>query len=475
MRPDHDENEPLPSGPAQAQRFGFVEADWQALSDDEQHAFRHYGEWVIPHTGATVSEIVAMVSRNTDLRPSAVSIFIAWLEGERLKWCKSRNCPLVPRLKTAPPFQMSDDRWLWINSLRESRNLPWIHADQWERISENVRSSLAVGLLPPGAPLTANNAPKLEKAPTAGDADDDENVDYGDVDGHDDAHGGGSAVSGPARMPTWRPGSQATPNAFARSATFSVIEKGKRRTLGANGTPDRIAAWSGTSIEAIGEQLCQADHCTFQAIVSRAKLQSLFLDKPIEFDPRVLLREMGRQTSRWNRDWLVASIGRLAALQLSVRSKGRHFAGTLLIEFQSDPDTKRFQVSVNPDVVELFADGGWTQLPRVFRQAVIGHPLAAWLTTFFGSHAATTGIRIDTLMKLSGSRCKRERLFRRRLTMALDACITASEAGMGQITSYDFANGLLYVSTNVSATQERHLTRKTRGRPRLTPQPSSSK
>jgi hypothetical protein len=269
-------------------------------------------------------------------------------------------------------------------------------------------------------------------------------------------------------MPTWRPDSQATPNVFARSATFAVIQKGKRRTLGETGTPETIPAWAGVTISAIGVQLCQADHCTFKALVNRAKLSSLMMNEPIEFNPRVLLREMGRATSRWNRDWLMSSITRLAGLRLNVGGKGRAFSGTLVTEFRSDPAADNFQVTMNPDIVELFADGAWTKLPRAFSQAHVGHPLASWLTTFFGSHVASTGMRVDKLKRWSGSKCKRERLFRRKLTAALDACVAATELGRGEITGYSFANGLVYVTKNGSCSQERHLMRKSRGRPKST-------
>jgi hypothetical protein len=295
-----------------------------------------------------------MVSANADLRPSVVSIFIAWLEGERAKWREERNGAKNARLKTPPPFQMSDERWLWINSLRVDRSMAWIDADQWERISETVRGHLAVGVLPPGTAPATRVAPTVEPARdpciAEGDEDDDDYGDMGDPETTDDG-GVHHALPLSATMPTWRPGSQATPNTLARSSTFAVIEKGKRRTLGKDGSPESIPAWSGVQIQAIGVQLCQADHCTFQALISRAKLQSRMLDKPIEFDPRVLLREMGRQTSRWNREWLSASITRLAGLRLSVRSKGREFHGTLVKEFRPDAAADSIQVVMNSDVV----------------------------------------------------------------------------------------------------------------------------
>jgi hypothetical protein len=158
-------------------RFGFGEAAWNSLTDDERDAFTHYGAWVIPHTGTIVSEIVTMVSRNTSLNVGKASIFIAWLEGARTKWRDERNASPSPGLRTSPPFQMSDDLWLWINSQREERGQTWIDADQWELIGEDSRACLAVGLLPPNPRPTSRPTPKVEHW---GDSDDFDDFDDGE-------------------------------------------------------------------------------------------------------------------------------------------------------------------------------------------------------------------------------------------------------------------------------------------------------
>ena len=85
-----------------------------------------------------------------------------------------------------------------------------------------------------------------------------------------------------------------------------------------------------------------------------------------------------------------------------------------------------------------------------------GKPLAQWLHGFYASHAKPFPMRMETLLKLSGSESESPRSAQQTLCKALDAVSEASAAN-GEIFGYEVHGDLVNVEKRPSGTQRRHL------------------
>ena len=79
-------------------------------------------------------------------------------------------------------------------------------------------------------------------------------------------------------------------------------------------------------------------------------------------------------------------------------------------------------------------------------------PLALWLYGFYASHAVPHALTVEYLHKLSGSRNKQLRFFKRHLTQAL-----TDLQQVGAIRSFEIRDNLVHVQTVPSPSQQRHL------------------
>ena len=177
-----------------------------------------------------------------------------------------------------------------------------------------------------------------------------------------------------------------------------------------------IAAQDGITIRYTGEQLDQADLDVWEQALHLARQQAL--GTQCRFTEKGFLKALGRQSGKSGREWLRSAFARLTATAVEI-SDGRWTYGGNLLEFYRDEDTGRTVLEINPKLAKFFGRSRWTQIDWEQRQRLRGKPLALWLHGFYASHAAPYPLTVAYLHKLSGSRTKQLRYFKKNLLQAL--------------------------------------------------------
>ena len=122
------------------------------------------------------------------------------------------------------------------------------------------------------------------------------------------------------------------------------------------------------------------------------------------------------------------------------------------MEFYRDEDTGRTVLEINPKLAKFFGRSRWTQIDWEQRQRLRGKPLALWLHGFYASHAAPYPLTVAYLHKLSGSRTKQLRYFKKNLLQALRDLEAA-----GGIKAFEIRDELVHIWTVPSKSQQKHL------------------
>jgi hypothetical protein len=245
---------------------------------------------------------------------------------------------------------------------------------------------------------------------------------------------------------------------LARSALFSCVQGKDRQML----EKALIATIDGVEIHFTGRQLNQDDHDVLMQLVFMARHKPL--GDAVMIPAHAILKSMGRGTSGKEHRQLHDAIERLVAGTVKVRNTKRRmeYIGHLVDKAVQD-ETKRHWVYVlNPDLRTFYSPDAYTLIDWETRQRLSGKDLARWLQLYLATHAAPFPVKVDTLRKLSGSRMKTLRDFRRQLRLAL-----ASLQANGDITAWAIdANDRITVERIPSPTQARHLIDKLTGKER---------
>lgn len=255
------------------------------------------------------------------------------------------------------------------------------------------------------------------------------------------------------QLPLWPAPMRAAPNSVLRGALFAAIQGKQRKAFK---TRTELASIGGISVAGFGIQLDQADLDTWQMALHLAREQPL--GSRLEFSAKAFLKACDRNTGKTDREWLRHSLDRLQGFSIEVKQKGLAYVGSLIDDFAVDERTGRYSLSINPRLRALF-DGGWTRLDFEQRRALIGKPLAQWLSAFYATHAAPHPMKVQTLHDLSGSANKSIRSFRRQLRIALDEI-----KALGAILDWKIDEAdRVHVTRVVSPSQGRHLAGRKRG------------
>jgi TrfA protein len=255
------------------------------------------------------------------------------------------------------------------------------------------------------------------------------------------------------QLPLWPDPVRAVPNGFLRSALFGAIAKGKRRYI--NG--EDLAALDGVTIRYKGERLDQGDLDVWESVLHAVRLQEL--GSQCRLTSYALLKLMGKTDSGDNRATLQNRIERLVANALTVKQGRYTYIGSLIAGAAKDEETQEWVIELDAKLRPLFAADQFTQIDWTVRQALNGKPLAQWLHGYYASHAKPYPVKVETLLKLSGSENDESRSSRQKFRKALDALVEASAAN-GQPFSYEIRCDLVRVEKTASATQRKHLAKK---------------
>lgn len=252
----------------------------------------------------------------------------------------------------------------------------------------------------------------------------------------------------PARLPAWPDSVRGVPNAVLRSALFGVIKRGRRAFM----QRQPIAAVDGVGILFTGPRLDQADLDVWEECLHIARTQDL--GTRAQFGTRDFLRSIGRHEGGTQIEWLKGAFARLASSVVEIQDGKRAYFGPMIHHGIRDDETGLYCIEVNPAIVTLYGEDGWTQTEWMQRQALSGQPLAQWVHSFYATHARPFGYKVSTLYCLCGSENAQLRGFRRELKEAL--------ARVAEMTGWGLAideNDLVQVRKKPTPSQGRHLLR----------------
>jgi hypothetical protein len=257
------------------------------------------------------------------------------------------------------------------------------------------------------------------------------------------------------RLPAWPDVVRGVPNATLRSALFGAIKKGARPYL----ERQEIHAQDGVSIIYTGARLDQGDLDVWETVLHITRLQAL--GDNCRVTAYQLLKALGKTDTGSNRETLERRLSRMKATGVDVHAGRYGYEGSLIDEVYRDKETHEYVIRLNPKLSTLFAADQFTQIDWSVRRALDGQPLAQWLHGYYASHAQPFPVKMETLLKLSGSENETVRSSSQKLRKALDALTVASNAN-DQPFSYEIRGDLVHVERKASATQRRHLLKKTK-------------
>ena len=193
-------------------------------------------------------------------------------------------------------------------------------------------------------------------------------------------------------FPVWPDPRRAAPSAAFRSALFPAIGRQKRRKL----WDEPIYSVKGVTVIFRGEQFDQSDLDVFLEIIHQMR------DNPTEaeFTAHGLLKALGRATGKKNYEWLHTVIIRLTAGTVDMTDHQRRYFGHLIDGGERDEGTKKYVLSINPKVAEMFR-AAWSSLDINQRRSLKSDTAKA-LHAYYSSHVNPGFHRFETLAGIVG-------------------------------------------------------------------------
>lgn len=250
------------------------------------------------------------------------------------------------------------------------------------------------------------------------------------------------------QLPLWPEPKRGVPNSVLRGALFAAVQGKGRRYL----EREILASQRGITIRFTGMQLDQSDLDVWEQALHLARRHSL--GTRCHFTARGFLKVLGRKTSGQHHEWLKRAFARLGSSWVEITHGSRTYFGTLIEGGTRDEDTGRYVLEINRKLAALYTPTRWTAVDWEQRRRLRSKPLALWLQGFYLSHAEPHPLSVDYLRKLSGSRTKELRYFKKNLIHALRDLETS-----GAIRSFEIRADLVHVEVVYSRSQRKHLSR----------------
>jgi len=256
------------------------------------------------------------------------------------------------------------------------------------------------------------------------------------------------------RLPVWPDSVRGIPNIALRSALFGAIRRGARPYL----EQKEIHAQNGVFIRYTGIRLDQADLDVWEAVLQICRFQNL--GTQCRTNAYQLLKLLEKTDTGKNRTTLSRRLSRIKATALEVQVDAYSYEGSLIDEVYRDKETLEYVIRLNPKLTVFFESDQFTQVDWKLRHALDGKPLAQWLYGYYASHAKPYPVKIETLLKLSGSENTEPRSSRQKVRKALQAITQACEDA-GQSFTFSIEGNLVEVKKSGTKSQKRHLKKKT--------------
>ena len=250
------------------------------------------------------------------------------------------------------------------------------------------------------------------------------------------------------QLPLWPEAKRGVPNSVLRGALFAAVQ-GKGRVAMKR---ELLAAQRGIEIRFTGWQLDQSDLDVWEEALHLARQHPL--GTRCDFTARGFLKALGRQPGGRSIGWLRDAFARLGGAWVEITHGPRTYAGSLIEARYENATTGLHMLILNPELVKLYMATRWTAIDWEQRQRLRGKPLALWLHGFYATHAEPHDLSVEYLHKLSGSRTKELRFFKKNLGQALRDLKVA-----GAIRSFGIEDGLVHVEAVPSRSQRKHLSK----------------
>lgn len=256
-----------------------------------------------------------------------------------------------------------------------------------------------------------------------------------------------------AMIPVWADQVRGAPNSFLRSALFSAVRRGRRRSM----LREELAALDGIRMLYTGARLDQSDLDTWLTLLRLA--QGHDLNEPLRFTAGAFLRELGVADNGRTRTQLDERLSRMNATAVDVEVRGRYsYEGSLIDDVYRDKENREYIVQLNPKLVPLLSDDAHTLLDWRIRRELATHPLAQWVHGFYSSHARPLPISAEALYRLSGSEAASVKDWKNKeLRHALDAVAAACEKHGQHFAGRIDEGGIVHVQRSGSKSQILHL------------------
>jgi hypothetical protein len=235
-------------------------------------------------------------------------------------------------------------------------------------------------------------------------------------------------------LPYWQNERRGTPDAFLRSAMFSVIQ-GKNRIF-----LDEFVLFSqgDYSISFTGKQLSQEDLTVWQTLVHLARFHPT--GTRCIFKGSEILKSMILSDGKENYRFLEESIKRLTIAVIEVKCKKYSYCGHLIHSYMVENATRIYDISLSKDAIKLFSGNDWTGVEWEQRLCLRGKHLAQALHAYYSSHQDPYPVKLSTLQELTGSKNKQIAGFKAKCRMALDELVN-----IGFLESYEIDKSLVLV------------------------------
>ncbi|MBM9514056.1 plasmid replication initiator TrfA [Desulfogranum marinum] len=227
-------------------------------------------------------------------------------------------------------------------------------------------------------------------------------------------------------LPEWPEHSRGMPNIFLRSSLFAIIQRGHREAV----KGDKIETVNGFDICYTGWRLDQGDlDVLAHAYHLVSKNNKCSGGEYIQITAKGFLRDLGRSAGKSGREWLKDALRRLSASAVEIRfeitdqcrNETYTYVGSLIDEFCHNEQSHTYCLKCNSRLVKVF-EAGWTQLQWQQRLS-LRTSLAKWLHGFYSSHREPYSLKVVTIKRLCGSRCRRLSDYRGKLRVALDELV----------------------------------------------------
>lgn len=204
------------------------------------------------------------------------------------------------------------------------------------------------------------------------------------------------------QLPLWSERVRGTPNALARSATFTCADKKVPRRLFERTS---VATIEGTTISYTGRELRQDDLTIWLQIAHLAR--NHVLGDQLEVTARGLATAVGRAGGGGTDiAWVRECIGRLREGSIWVsHADGSGYSGNFISSLEwsnaGDGSREKWKIYLDRKILALFQPDTYTL--QNWEQRLSLTPAQQWLYGFFATHARPYAYKAETLHRLSGS------------------------------------------------------------------------